>query len=356
MRSKHAAWLGSLAVAALVLVGLFRKNPDTDSVRPNPSPAASVTKTDNHPSAPRSVTTGLASPVPNDPDPAYTKKFLEITRTDPDFEWRQPISFWGKVEDDRGEPVAAADINHSWTDLSSAGSTRIEAKSDADGRFELTDQKGKRLSVLVSKNGYHQVPASSFRSFEYANPWERFRPDSNRPVVFRLHRMGAFVSLRARMAALSLPNDGREVSLDWLTDKMAEHGAFKAQITVEPEITNAEFGWHFKISIPGGGFLAVKDDELPLLAPEDGYEETLEFRRDAESSNARASVPGSYYVAFGQPRRYGRIKLELVPKRVRFYKDSLLWVRYWINPSGSRSLEGDPRQGIPNIDLRQEGQ
>jgi hypothetical protein len=138
--------------------------------------------------------------------------------------------------------------------------------------------------------------------------------------------------------------------LDWLQDRISPSGQFQAQIAVGPkDPVTARFAWHFRMSIPGGGFIPVKDDELPLLAPEDGYQETIEIVHDPDLPQKDQLFPTQYYIAFGQPRMYGRIKMQLSPHRIEFYKESIIFLWYWINPSGGRSLEGDPKEGIPSI-------
>ena len=45
----------------------------------------------------RQSSNSWVSPVPNDPDPEYTRKFLETTDIDPSIEWRAPVNFFGRV-------------------------------------------------------------------------------------------------------------------------------------------------------------------------------------------------------------------------------------------------------------------
>lgn len=288
----------------------------------------------------------------NDGEAEYLRWFLEEVRRDPTYEWTRPVNFYGKITDENDRPVEGATAECSWTDVSRAGTSQLTVTTDADGLFSLTNKKGKHLTVTINKGGYYQVPGQFFRAFEYAAPYERFHPDSTNPVIFRLHRMGNFVPLHRGIARIDLENNGREIVLDWLNDKFSQQGYFRAQIQIEPESTvDRRFSWRFRMSIPDGGFVSIGKEELSLMAPEAGYEEAVEIAQDVNNPDSPKTWPTEYYVVFGEPKRYGRIKIDLMPQRIEVYKTSILRVWYWINPSGSRNLEGNPEEGMPRIRL-----
>src|SRR2546426_516510 len=80
--------------------------------------------------------------------------------------WVTPISFYGKVVDEKGSPVADANVKFVVSDLSAEGTTEHAAKSDAKGLFTFMG-KGKGVSVYVSKDGYYTSQTDRI-AFEYA--------------------------------------------------------------------------------------------------------------------------------------------------------------------------------------------
>jgi len=79
----------------------------------------------------------------------------EVTRrdrSDPKWEWKVPIQFYGKVVDENLSPVRDAKVNFQWTDLSH-GTSEADSVSDVQGNFSLAGVQGKRLFVHVTKPG-----------------------------------------------------------------------------------------------------------------------------------------------------------------------------------------------------------
>src|SRR5438874_10348983 len=105
------------------------------------------------------------------------------------WEWRMPINFFGRVVDEKGQPISGAKIELSWTNLSQAGSSEAETKTDAEGYFSLLNKKGRHLQVRVSKDGYY-TPKQQQISFDYAAFWEAnyHEPDPHNPVLFHLRK------------------------------------------------------------------------------------------------------------------------------------------------------------------------
>src|SRR6266404_3714259 len=82
----------------------------------------------------------------------------EVRRRDAEdstWEWKIPISFYGKAIDERGQPMPGADVHFQWTTLSGKGTSEADTKSDDKGLFSLNNVQGKRLLVRVTKPGYY---------------------------------------------------------------------------------------------------------------------------------------------------------------------------------------------------------
>lgn len=82
------------------------------------------------------------------------------------FSW--PIEFYGKVIDDQGNPVSGAEAHVSWAiSPLEHGPSKAVKMTDATGSFEITGERGRSLSVIISKRGYY-FPKGQRTSFGYA--------------------------------------------------------------------------------------------------------------------------------------------------------------------------------------------
>ena len=103
-------------------------------------------------------------------------------------------------------------------------------------------------------------------------------------------------------------------------------------------VTNTEkypprrFDWQASISLPDRGLLE-HDLEFPFEAPTDGYQPMVDFKMPADSPDWTRSIEKSYFIRFGNPPKYGRIRIRLNGASQKVY------LRYAINPTGSRNLE-----------------
>jgi len=112
----------------------------------------------------------------------------KMKAVDPRFEYKRPISFFGMVVDQDGRPIdgASAVVGIS----AHRGEEELRLTTDNQGRFQVVNKLGKRISVGVGKRGYGRGERS-IGSFEYAEFFsERFHePDPNNPVVFVLPQL-----------------------------------------------------------------------------------------------------------------------------------------------------------------------
>ena len=250
-----------------------------------------------------------------------------------------PIEFYGIVMDEAMLPIADADIHFSETTPPAA-----TKKSGADGRFSLAGVSGRYLDVKVSKPGYYA--SKSNRS------WFDFSPtfgspnetrDPSRPVIFQLRKKGPGADLITSQYGVfpelefSMPGDGSPVRVDFLTRKVGNSGHLQlSSLKPPPEQAPAATEWSFRLSIPDGGLVEHRD-EFPFEAPESGYKPTVEFQFKRGETNWVELLRKEFYIVFGQPRKYGRLKLQTGIDRG-------VYVGYAINPDGSRYLEPKEKQ------------
>jgi hypothetical protein len=161
-----------LVVAAVIWA--LRDRKPTIIAKPESSPVPMIAASAppwNGMAAPSPASSPILVQEPGGPyeprDPRWAK-WKEETKRDPTFEWKQPIDFFGKVVEEKGQPVQGALIKMIGTDLSATGNFIETRVSDASGLFALTGGTGKFLSVEVGKDGYYTAQTENRTGFEYA--------------------------------------------------------------------------------------------------------------------------------------------------------------------------------------------
>ncbi|MBK8478800.1 MAG: carboxypeptidase regulatory-like domain-containing protein [Opitutaceae bacterium] len=251
------------------------------------------------------------------------------------FEYKMPISFYGRVVDEAGVPIAGAKIKFTWTDLSVAGTGKQETESDDAGLFSLGGAIGKGLVVQVGKAGYKHFITKNRFSFEYAmfaDP-KYHVPDRVNPVVFVLRRN--------REAEPLIVRENQEAELAPGQSKAFSIGPSGTTITVARQLSPNvdQRAWVGRVSVEGGG-LALATDEFPFEAPENGYESSIVVDSQTPKPVIWQGDNGTAFFV-RTPQGYGRVTVRNTPGMAWVYVSS------YFNPKpGSRNLEFDPAKAI----------
>lgn len=297
----------------------------------------------NSNSTPRAVfDQKMASHVDPQPgDPQYADYYLKQKQLDRQFDWKRPINFYGRVVDENDQPISGVAVNFSWNDISTTGTSKAQTTSDAGGFFFLLDQKGKRLNVAVTKEGYYTLRDSKQPSFEYANPYDGlFVPDANNPVVFRLRKKGTSEPLVIFNKNFTMPKDGSAVGIELFEGKKVPPEQadmiFRCWTQDHEKDAFKRYDWKLEVQVPKGG-LVESTNEFPFLAPLDGYKETdeIEMPKSLEKEWKR-TFERNYFVK-AKNGNYARITFRMIA-----HGDHFCIVGSALNPSGSRNLEFDP--------------
>ncbi|MCX6937056.1 MAG: carboxypeptidase-like regulatory domain-containing protein [Verrucomicrobia bacterium] len=283
-------------------------------------------------------TTSKVVPPPRTTDKEELNQWwVKMNKLDKNFEWKMPIEFYGKVVDDKDQPIEKATIRFQWTDLSREGTSEYNTISDSQGLFRLDGVTGKNLGVQVRKEGYKHYFIGTQFSFEYAAYFEdSFHvPDHSNPVIFRLRKNREAEPLIKREVRFP-------VSIGVPAAFILNPGDPNAAKVVIELLTNAQLRdkqWSARISVPGGGLQSTLE-EFPYEAPESGYKPTVTSEYDTPKP---LGVDGGYQggVFYVQtPKGYGRVEIKMMPG------NSYARINSFWNPSGSRNLEFDPAKVI----------
>lgn len=258
-----------------------------------------------------------------------------------------PISFYGKVTDQNGAPVADASVEASFANtMWGNGNTKAHLKTDASGAF-YTWGHGLSVVINVSKEGYYHMDHSG-GSFVYSKTGGHIdpHPDPDHAAHFVLRKMGhAEPQLKVRRDYL-IPKDGTPVEMSLSTGLVTRD--VKDTLKVEAWTYDADhqvnsnkaYDWHCRISIPGGG-LQPRTGEFAFEAPESGYQanDTISMPATA-ADNWRSQVSRKYFAKLASGN-YARIDFTMTAENDHFFS-----VSSYMNPSGSRNLEaGKPDFG-----------
>jgi len=251
-------------------------------------------------------------------------------------EWKQPINFYGRVEDEEKRPVDGAKISFQWTDVSESGTSRADVLSDPNGLFSLTERQGKHLCLSIEKEGYYRSGAARVSCFEFANPDDGlFTPDPTAPVIFKLWKKRAEQPVQGRSIRLAIMQDGQPLHFDPVQGATSADGllTFRFVTGAPDEFFHADM--KLTISLSGGG-IQKADGEFPFTAPSDGYQSSVEFN---VGKDARSGFVEQYFFHLDQSGVFGRIQVH-IPS---FHKRGMsqLVFNWWMDGNGSRNLESD---------------
>ena len=250
--------------------------------------------------------------------------------------WQAPIAFYGKVVDEDSNAVVGAQVSFHWMEIpANDGSKSSNTESDSQGLFSLRGAVGPSLTVSVNKNGYY-TSRSTPDGFSYSLENDTFHPDPQNPVVYCLRKKGQGTELISSENGFQLkvdvrvPKNNTPVRVDLLQKRAGVTGQLEISQNKPPwrDATN----WSFRMSIPDGGFVE-NEDEFQFEAPETNYEPIVEYHFSKNETNWVTQVTKSFYIEFGQPRRYGWLRIE------SDLAQETIFLTYAINPLGSRNLE-----------------
>ena len=247
MKKQTAFWALLVLATGVAIYWLFTHHPQHPQQPPNQAALANQSQSVKNAVVSKSA---LNQPAAGQPSANATasiseavKEYVEKSMADPQYDWKQPIDFYGRVVDENNVPVANASVHFEWNDISEKGTSDATATSDSNGYFSLVDRRGKRLYVDVGKEGYYSSGDARNATFEYANPADGlFTPNPNNPVVFHLRKKGVGADLITSeygvkpYFGVTIPLDGTPVQVDLLERKIGQGTLVISQL--KPEYKN----------------------------------------------------------------------------------------------------------------------
>lgn len=260
-----------------------------------------------------------------------------------------PISFYGKVIDQKGMPVSRANVDYNALDKFMTDGSKYRSLSDDNGDFSITDIKGAGLLVSVSKPGYDRIDGKSAADFGYGMPPDSYRkapPTKDHPAVFVLRKKSEAEPLIVINCNIPIPKNGSPVEISLKTGMRvsAGQGDLKIECWTNDQTKDAkrQYEWHCRFSVPGGG-LVERGGELEQQAPVDGYKADAEIHMKQNAQSWRPSFEGEYFLKLSNGS-YARARLEMIAGGDHFAS-----IASYLNPQpSSRNLEYDASKQAPD--------
>jgi hypothetical protein len=273
---------------------------------------------------------------------------LKVVR-DVNDEWRTPIEFYGKVVDEKDNPVPGVLVSFGCNDTSLTGTSTYKSESNQNGLFSLRNVKGKLLVVSLSKEGYYSSKSNPPHFF-YSGERVNFVPDPKNPVIFHLHKAGRYEPLIATdfpgfAKYAQLKRDGSPVEIDLIKGTIVPSGTGNLKLEFWADLgekVRREFDWKCRLTVPGGGIVET-DKEFAFEAPEDGYAPSVEILMNNLEASWESDARRKYFIHFPDGE-FGRIDFYILAN------NGVYMIKSFINPSGSRNLEWNPAKAIPQRD------
>ncbi len=273
--------------------------------------------------------------------------------------------FYGKAVDEKGEPVADANVQIQVGPLMRRPPEFFKAVSDGQGILKIPALPLGNWPVRgPDKEGYLGDPAFIHHiSFGVPGATKRGMSLAD-PEVWRLwKKIGPPQPLLSELIVVKCPSDGTPVRVDLLMDTpwagvpiwapklpVGKPADLKLSITRSAEDKfMVRKPWSYSIEAPSGGMVET-GDSLMYFAPEAGYKPKIEA-----SGQRKWSIEKRLFLKTRDGKMYGSVLLTVSAigrgaepsslKEMRtFNPPGEVQIHVALNPTGSRSLEPDPKR------------
>lgn len=341
------------AVVVLMLVIWFARRPTNtpveiitapDATEPAPGQSRQQIPSSSRTNA-QTVTPG--APATSVSPPPSTNNKVERMREVLSSLNDMPIVFYGKVEDQFGNPVAGAEITGHTIIYNgvTAGIDRYSTTSDAAGFFRLNAGKGESLGVAPRKQGY--ALATTATEFKYSQLYEGHHvPNPNDPVVMKMWKLQGVEPLLRISQRHKFQYAGKPVNFDLLTGKIVPTGGdIRITVNRSPGILSSRDrqDWGVKIEAVNGGIMDSSGQEaVTYWAPESDYQSSIAL---TFSTNAPYKWFDGFTQGFFVKSRDGQVYSKLgISFGINYSPDEPMDITLSgvVNTNGSRNWEGDP--------------
>jgi hypothetical protein len=256
-----------------------------------------------------------------------------------------PIDFYGKLEDQFGNPVEGAEIKATIRVINGdrQGADRLTTTSDADGLFQFHG-KGQDIGMMPQKQGY--VLSTTETLFKYSRLEDHpYTSDANSPTVVKMRKLQGGERLIHYQTQVNVPLAGTPKAFDLQTGRQVESGGdIIVSVTSSPTPdVRQQYDWQVTVrAVDGGLLLSDKDFEQMFQAPDTGYQPQFVAAYQKGAQSWTTTLNDVFYLTSRSGRCYGKLGIEVLSDVVKNGTIPVILNSY-LNPDGSRNLEINPQ-------------
>jgi hypothetical protein len=256
-----------------------------------------------------------------------------------------PIVFYGKLEDQFGNPVAGAQIagNTIIYNGMRAGAEHVSVTSDAKGFFQINAGKGESLGIMPRKEGYALATVRTEFKYSYMYP-EHFTPDPNSPVVMKMWKLQGAEPLVGIDQHYKIHYADAPIHIDLVAGKIVPSGGdLRIKVNRPDGIISQQHpqNWGIELEVVAGGAIVTSDAEsrIAYSAPEDGYQPSNALA----SNNGSDVATGVFFIQSRNGQVYSKLGLSL---RINNTPDDWMYITLGgvANANASRNWEATAQQ------------
>jgi hypothetical protein len=250
---------------------------------------------------------------------------------------RSPLLFYGKVVDESNRPIGGVQVSYTAHTVSESKEDVFNTgavTSNDRGIFKIDGTNGIGLILELSHSNYYPYPDNSTGFDKRSLPRKGYFSDSEEKAeLFRMHSKGHPVPLVRRADGVNVPLNETPTLLAFRGSDSHTIGqlVIEASGTPPPRYNQQPFDWDVKISVPDGGLIEYTN-RFDFIAPDNGYQSSIEFAFPKETNGWTDTISKNYFVKL--PSGYARLNIYIGAKNPLFFS-----IEYDYNPDGSKNLE-----------------
>lgn len=257
-----------------------------------------------------------------------------------------PIDFYGKLEDQFGNPVVGAKITNSIrvNNGQRGGTDHFSTTSDANGLFEFHG-RGQDIGMMPRKEGYALASPETF--FKYSRLEDhQYVSDANNPTVIKMWKLQGAEPLVSINQHYKLHYTDAPMNFDFLAGTIVPTGG-DIRITVNRPAgmisTRNQQDWGLTIEAVNGGLIetSMAESRVTYVAPDNGYQPSATFMMSTTDNTWYEAIHQMFFLNSRNGQVYSKVNLSF---RLNENPDGFMNITLSgvANTNSSRSWEGDP--------------
>jgi hypothetical protein len=262
-----------------------------------------------------------------------------------------PIDFYGRLEDQHGNPVPYAAVNFIVRVDSGAESAVVRSKTTADGNgaFNITGYRGQDLSIVPQKLGYTLATPDTF--FKYSHLEDRpYVSDPNNPTVIKMWKIEGAAPLVEFNKSFKILYTNRPLFFDLVAQNIVPSGGdLEVLITRAPGVITGRkedrVNWSVELVPVGGGIIEVDyhTAQVTFEAPAEGYQSNYSFQMNRDDPGWFDNIQKEFFLSSRNGRTYSKFSFGF---EINDRPDGMIWIQFHgvANANGSRNWEATAPQ------------